>query len=820
MNVIERPIPETTQEHPMLEAARTACRRMAPLWPLQHFVAVNPFVGLSELPFVEACNLLRRLVPGGMQMPAAFYHEKFASGEILESDLDLAWRQAKKGLGETWAAAFAQLDRERLKTGMSGHLEVEVLTVAETVDRLHGTNWAGHIGEAIGQFCAGYYDAGQSAWRLPWQSLPLFSAWREMASRDANPEVLGLPNFRAWVLAMPDQAEAAIMTSLGKLGLSQPAAVDFLHKALLSIRGWAGYAQYVVRERGLQDCDDDSLLHLLAIRLAYDAALLEQFDSPSLRESWPTRTGPTDSPEVLSLFLWQVAHEHAWERELLGKLQASPKASFTGGRPAVQAVFCIDVRSEILRRALEAETPGIQTIGFAGFFGLPMEFVPFGERHGTSLCPVLLKPQYRVRERRRGGTPEKEEQALKRHRLGKRLNYSWNSFKSSSISCFSFVETAGLAFGVKLIRDAFAPGGNQGAGRPQDGAPQLEKEHASGIGPAERVALALGMLRNMGLTTNFARIVLLCGHGSDTTNNPYGSGLDCGACGGNAGDANARVGAAILNDPAVRCALAREGIGIPTDTHFLSGLHCTTSDQVTLFDLDEVPATHLDDLAELQNYLSRAGQTARRERAGLLGLDQANPRLDQAIHQRSRDWAQVRPEWGLAGNAAFIAAPRSRTRMAHLGGRVFLHDYDHRTDRGDATLELILIAPVVVASWINLQYYASTVNNAVFGSGNKVIHNVVGTLGVCQGNSGDLETGLPLQSLHDGTRWIHEPLRLHVLIEAPRERIATILEKHDGVRQLFDNGWLLLFAIEDDSYYRYRSGLPWDKIEASGMRTG
>jgi len=56
----------------------------------------------------------------------------------------------------------------------------------------------------------------------------------------------------------------------------------------------------------------------------------------------------------------------------------------------------------------------------------------------------------------------------------------------------------------------------------------------------------------MGLVGAVAPYVLLCGHGSSTTNNPYGSALDCGACGGYAGDVNARAAAALLNDPAVR----------------------------------------------------------------------------------------------------------------------------------------------------------------------------------------------------------------------------------------------------------------------------
>ncbi len=805
----------------LLDAARAACDRMPPLWPLQSFVAVNPFVGLADRPFVEACELVRRVAPGGMQMGPGFYRDRHAAGEITGEDLDAALAQARQLLPARWQGPLTGLDRNQLVEAVTVNQEAEgwghLLTVADAVDAVNGTRWSAAVIETLAQFCSEYFDAGQSAWRLPWRDLPVYAAWREKAVLNRNAEVLGLRGFRLWVKALPDSPEAALPHLLAGLGVKAEDAADYCHRLLMTIRGWAGHAQYRVRENGLRGRPDDTLLGLLVIRLAYDAALLAQFDGPQLREFWPPAPGDSVDGRQPSLtgFIWQLAHERGWQRQLVGKLQAAqvnPRAT----RPAVQAVFCIDVRSEVMRRALEQASPEIQTIGFAGFFGLPIEYVPFGAEQGTSRCPVLLTPKFRVQEQPRPATPETVQSMARRRQLGQRLGHSWNSFKTSAISCFSFVDTAGLAFGAKLFRDAFAPKSartprNPACGRRRDAV----GTDLGGIAPEDRVQLALGALRHMGLMKGFARLVLLCGHGSQTANNPYGSGLDCGACGGHAGDANARVGAAILNDPAVRTALIAHGVLIPADTHFLAGLHNTTTDEVTLFETDAVPATHRADLADLGNWLAEAGQTARRERAPLLGLDRNAPDLDRQILARSGDWAEVRPEWGLAGNAAFIAAPRSRSHGAQLGGRVFLHDYDHRNDPGDATLELVLVAPLVVANWINLQYYASTVNNDVFGSGNKVTHNVVGTLGVCQGNGGDLQTGLPLQSVHDGNRWIHEPLRLHAFIEAPRERIAAILAKHANVRQLVEHGWLLLFAIEDDggSYHRCLPGLRWERLD-------
>lgn len=191
--------------------------------------------------------------------------------------------------------------------------------------------------------------------------------------------------------------------------------------------------------------------------------------------------------------------------------------------------------------------------------------------------------------------------------------------------------------------------------------------------------------------------------------------------------------------------------------------------------------------------------------------------LFKAMVKRSRDWSQVRPEWGLAGNTAFIAAPRQRTRDAAFDGRVFLHNYDYRQDADGAVLSLIMNAPMVVASWINLQYYASTVDNRRFGSGNKALHNVVGTMGIFEGNGGDLRLGLPWQSLHDGQRLRHEPLRLTVIIEAPAVMIETVLENHDNVRQLIDNHWLHLIRIDpiNGCCFRYLGSQHWQSISST-----
>ncbi|WP_431303547.1 YbcC family protein [Sediminicoccus sp. BL-A-41-H5] len=777
----------------MITQLRQAANRIAPVWPLADFVAVNPFLGLAELPFGEAQAMLGQ-VSGRPALPErGLFAAAIARGRITEADLAAAIAAAGASITPEELRAIAQQPRP------AAPVSPAAMTVSDVLDSTLGTGWTRLATEEIAKWLAAWADDGQASWAMPWRGQPLYAAWRAAAKHDRAPEVAGLTGFRALIATLPADAAESSAASLAALGIVSPAA--YLHRALIGLAGWGA----TLRQRGwlneLGGEANDGVIELLAIRLAWEQALHAHHTQPAFHAAWQERlmAPPAEAPDLTADLLLLDAYERGYRRELGGKL-AQRKAR-SAPAPLVQAAFCIDVRSEVYRRALEEVTLQAETIGFAGFFGFALEYVRLGDTKGAEQCPVLLKPGLLICEAVQGASPEEEAQIAAQRGLKRRAADLWNNFRNSAVSSFAYVETAGFLAAPALVR------GTLGKREPlaADGldpallgrlGPTLEarpwQSRAHGFASEKRLDAAEGVLRALSLTHDFAPIVLLAGHGSSTVNNPHAAGLDCGACGGHTGESNARVAAAVLNDPAVRAGLAPRGIVIPPATRFVAALHDTTTDEVALYDADMTDPN----IRQLRGWLDEASRRARRFRAGSLGISGAP---DAAIARRSTDWSEVRPEWGLVNNAAFIVAPRSRTQGLDLGGRSFLHSYAWQEDKGFGVLELIMTAPMVVANWINLQYYGSTVDNAAMGSGNKVLHNVTGRFGVLEGQGGDLRTGLPMQSLHDGASWRHEPMRLHVVIEAPEDAMEDILRKHAGVRQLVENGWLHLFSLEGES---------------------
>ncbi len=337
---------------------------------------------------------------------------------------------------------------------------------------------------------------------------------------------------------------------------------------------------------------------------------------------------------------------------------------------------------------------------------------------------------------------------------------------------------------LKLERSEPTPG-------PEDGQIGFRLDEMADI--AERV------LRDIGLTCSFARLVLTLGHGSTSMNNPHESAHDCGACGGARGGPNGRAIAQILNDPRVRQRLAPRGIAIPADTVFVGGMHNTSNDRITFDDVDLVPPSHQQEFQAVGDILKQASERDAHERSrrfvsAPLTLSFAAAR--QHVEGRAEDLAQVRPEWGHATNAISIVGRRELTRGLFLDRRAFLTSYDPTQDDADNTiLSRILQAVFPVCVGINLEYYFSSVDNTGWGCGTKLPHNISALIGVMDGAASDLRTGLPWQMVE-----IHEPVRLLNLIETTPEAMLQILDRLPGIGKLCRNGWCHLAVIHPQTH--------------------
>ncbi|QCU89444.1 YbcC family protein [Thiomicrorhabdus sediminis] len=800
-----------------LTKLNAACGRIAPTWPLDELIAVNPWWEMRHLHISKVSAKLSALSQAHCLMPKTYFQEIW-----LESLQPEHLQKAIQVMGVDYTVE--SLERYLLEEDEYSHWHNVSDFVDSGPDRKYKMAWRDEITHQISQFCADFFrlKAEKASYGETYKGL--YQEWLATTRQDKGIEILmaedGLTeNFDD----LPDSAEELLAQALHDLNVSETELADYAHALLLDVNGWASWVAYLRWQDRLNGADNNLMLDFLAIRVAWDWVLWQHQKETDravfneLKVLW--RHQMNMLPELIAAheasqakaWVWQRAAEIAYQRNLHQQLVAQDQAAASNeaetAQPLLQAAFCIDVRSEVMRRALETQDNRIETLGFAGFFGLPIEYHPVGTESSRPQLPGLLKSSITVRPVIEGEVQQKTSYALNN-------KARWTEWGYAPPATFSMVESTGLLYAFKMLRNTLFPNDHAHPINDLPTSDQFElSQNETPLSVEQKVDLAAGILHAMGLDQNLAKTVLLVGHGSSSCNNPHAAGLDCGACGGQTGEINVRVLAFLLNDKEVRAGLQAKGIEIPEDTQFVGAMHNTTTDEFTCY-------AWQDEDGQVSEWLAGATQLARQERAIRLGLDDIEgDKLHQSIIKRSKDWSQVRPEWGLSNNAAFIIAPRQRTKGLNLDGRSFLHDYDYEQDEDLSLLTLIMTAPMVVTNWINLQYYASVCDNHVYGSGNKVLHNVVdGSIGVFEGNGGDLRIGLPMQSLHNGEQWMHEPLRLSVYIDAPKEAIAEIAAEHEVVRQLIDNEWLYCFHWGRDGAIERYLNRNWRPQQSTGKK--
>lgn len=808
-------------------AVAVAARVLPVHYPLETFIAVNPLAGLEHQPFEQALRTGAELFGAAGTLGEDAFRQAHAAGRITDADLDAVLGRRyldpgaphpQPGTGPDLAALRADLLR--------GQPAAPLGRRPGTRSEQNAPQVAAAVDAHSGQWCSAYLTAAHTPWAMPGWEQGFYPAWRALAGRDRS-----LPDaVRAGLHRAPERADDAVLAALERLGVPEADHVEYLRAHLTRQPGFAAHVRWCA-EHGPAGID---LVEHLAVRLNYEALLLEAVGltgppapvadvelGQDASAPVTTRVPPADRAGV-----WLAAYEEHYRAGLLAQLDTVNIDTVDGdpvdgpaapaNRPAAQVVCCIDTRSEGLRRHLEA-SGDYETLGFAGFFAVAIRYTDLAGGAANALCPVLIAPSQEVDERPAAGAGK---QAARRIAGLAADAGAWESFhaaKEGLLTPFALAEGAGWIAGPVAGARTFLPRwtGRLRARLRDRVAPAVPTELEIGFTFEEAVLFAEVALTTMGLVRDFARLVVLCGHGSTSENNPYQASLDCGACGGQRGGPNARTAARILSSAVVREGLRERGIDLPDDTVVIAAEHDTTLDEVVLLDPHLVPDTHARDVAALAADLARATAGLAVERAtDLPGGPRARTgaRVQSALAGRSADWAQVYPEWGLAGNAAFVVGPRALSKGLDLQRRVFLHSYEASVDPDGSALETILTAPMVVAQWINSQYYFSAVDPEVFGSGTKTVHNVLGGVGVLAGHDGDLQLGLPWQSVGHGTTLVHEPMRLLTVVHAPRAAVRAVIDRNPVLQRLFGNEWVALVVGEP-------GGGPWYSYTRDGWIT-
>lgn len=795
-----------------------AARTVPPIWPLESAIAVNPLAGFEDTPFEAAIHLAAERFGARASLPLAQWRKLLAAGKLNERVLRDA---AIARLGGP-AVAVAQVGPRVTRLDL---LMARLLHLPAGEERPAPTPLTPDAA-LIAKWCATFFDCSQATSTMPHRALGLYRACLAALAHDRDfRELTGLAG-QQLLLSVPRDPLEAVAEGIWALGVAQDDEADKLADLVARLPGWAGHIRWRNEhaDRDVAQAAPAGMADLLALWLLLDragavtphapkaeafheAALAAHFGLSDVSASALGDDGRARFAAIAAMpddelgLIFQTAAEWTYRNDLVPRLRIAAIRVPEPLAPDAQLVFCIDVRSEPFRRALEAEGR-YETLGYAGFFGLPIALHRHGDAHRTRLLPVLLAPQHDLVEAPIAGRDREAAALFESVARVQQAGALLNAGKQGTATAFATAEATGPVAGLLMAARTIAPrlverlGSALTPRRDETLAPALEPRGGdkAAFSLDEKVGFALSLFRLTGLPARTARLVVLVGHSGSAVNNPYAAALDCGACGGHAGGANARILAAILNEPNVRAALVARGIAVPDTSWFIAAEHDTTTDDVTIFDQALIPASHHRDLQDLKASFVRAGAANRARRARLLNRSARDLRIG-ALH-----WAEVRPEWGLAGNAAFIVGPRTLTREMDLDGRAFLHSYAWQDDEDGSALATILTAPMVVAQWINCQYLFSTIDNDCYGSGDKVTQNVVGGIGVLQGNGGDLRVGLPWQSLFtdDGTPY-HVPQRLLTVVLAPFGRVEQVVASNPILARLFGKGWVTLVVIDPEN---------------------
>lgn len=573
--------------------------------------------------------------------------------------------------------------------------------------------------------------------------------------------------------------------------------------------------QYLAKKYSLDLFTIMSQTDDLVVSRMESAVLLYEMSKLTLNpEAWLNQLSPagaTDALVQLMIFnrhhrlpLWQEAYEdHFYKNSLNSFIQHQRKTHTVPDKPKYQFAFCMDDREESIRRHIEEIDPETATYGVVGFFNVDMKFSGINQRRLINQCPPVINPRKIVREvchKTYTGSGIKLQET--HDNWGRSLlSIYYNSrtlFRGIAVSL-----VLGLASFIPLTMKVLMPETTSRLRRkvlrkitPTPKSTMLldKISPTEGFSKEEMADIVQGIFDICSFREYFSPVILMVGHGASSSNNPFKQAYGCGACGGNQGLPNARAFGAMANDLEVRKILVERGMKIPADTYIQPAFHDTTTDEIKLLDEELAPPRVAGDLMAVKKIFLEACQRnawERCQRFNSTSAAESPAHAQMHVKERAEDLAQPRPEYGHNRVAMAIFGQRYLTKDLYLNRRAFLNSYEWKNDPDGRILANIMIAAVPVTVNINMDYYFSHVDNEKFGSGSKLPLNVTSLIGVMTGARSDLRIGLARQMIE-----IHEPMRIMVIIEAPRERVMKIVNGHPRLKKMVYHFWMKL-VIKD-----------------------
>ncbi|MFN7161154.1 MAG: YbcC family protein [Candidatus Gracilibacteria bacterium] len=776
--------------------------------PLKDFVHHNSLHAFQNMKFYDAIFKASEIFGYQTTFSVTEYRKLY---EINRIDPQILQRVIKERKGE---AGLEEWMKKAVTSSYDWSVTSRIGRLRKEWKRLYPIDLDNTVHPLFFRILCSYLDQGIAIFPFPFEQKGLLNAIRTLEEKSM---VSFFKTTRARDLLMdPNTTMSSLLELLvGKEELFE----EYLYDQQFVHRGWSGIAATLAAHpEGLLYPKSISLKDCIILELLLEIDALDK----TLHGKWKP-LGEVSDLKPIDIFedtekneihevlkIWQDAFEWSYYDKVLAglSLSAGQRVNVQEKKSEFQAIFCIDEREDSLRRYLEEVEPGAATLGAPGFFGVEFYFHPAHAKFYEKLCPAPVTPKYLIKEVEKGDA----------HKRAVEVMYTKNShtfFRGFFSSYVLGLPALGKLFFNLLhptmspaIADAFAHMDHHAELTiVHTGERDEERDLQVGFTVVEMADRVEKLLRNIGLTKDFADFVYIVAHGSSSANNPHHGAHDCGACSGRPGAVNSRVFAFMANYGPVRTLLAERGVTIPEGTRFIGALHDTASDLIAFFDDEQLPEEltlkHMKNKVSFENALDLNSKERSRR---FMSIDTTLPlkKIREAIQRRSVSYFEPRPELGHGTNALCIIGNRSFTKQLFLDRRAFLNSYDYRSDPEGKLLVGVITPLAVVCGGINLEYYFSRMDNYKLGAGTKLPHNVMGLIGVANSSDGDLRPGLPLQMIE-----VHDPIRLMMIVEQMPEVVLSVISSSPALYEWFINEWvhLTVYHPEEKRFYRFKEGV-------------